>query len=424
MRSMGEMTRVAVFADGKLGFLAQKGRGREAVLALPLSRLLVRLVRTPPDHAGDAAALAADALKKISPYPDETLAVSCEQVSETVSGKLVLAAALPESAAEDIAAALDAAKLEVTRVDAWVLGVLRELWGGIEGPASGRVRRLVLLKEAEGLALFVLDGDTPSAIRALADTTELKRAALLALLEAEDFGGALPLREIVTVGLEDGPAEAALATLGEVRRLPPPADEGLAGLLERAADPQALNALPATWADILRETRTKRKLVKFLAVAGGIWLVALAVLAGVPAVYGQMTARQRAASRSQARAYEQVRDKKDQVEAVRNVSNHDLGALETLRLVSAVLPDGVTLTKWNFKRGDILALDGTSETREGVYAFKDGLVALKLGEASGKEDDAETPFFRYVEYRGDLRQRNQKFTFSVDCSFKDAEEDQ
>lgn len=424
MKSMVEMTRVAVFADGKLGFLAQKGRGREAILALPLSRLLVHLVSVPSDFTGEQAAYVAGELKKISPFADEELTVSFETVSETDAGKTVLAAALPESAAEDIAEALDAAKLEVTRVDAWVLGRLRELWSGIEGPAPGMVRRLVLIKEAEGFALFVLDGDTPRVVRSLADATDIKREAILSLLEAEDAGGSLALTEIVTVGWTDEAATAELSTLGTVRSLPPPADEGLAGLLERAADPQTLNALPATWAEVLRETRTKRKLLKFLAVAGGIWLLAMGVLVGVPVVYGQMTARQRAASRSQARAYEQVRDKKGQVEAVRNVSNHDLGALETLRLVSGVLPDGVTLTKWNFKRGDILALDGTSETREGVYAFKDALAALRLGEASGKEDDAETPFFRYVEYRGDLRQRNQKFTFSVDCSFKDAEEDQ
>ena len=420
---MVETTRVAVFADGKLSYLAQKGRGREAVLALPLSRLLVKLVRIPVEKETELLNLAAEELKKISPFPDEALSPSCETVAETAEGKLVLAAALPESAAEDIGEALDQEKLEVTRIDAWVLGQLRELWAGLEATSTGKVRRLVLVKEAEGLALFVLDGDTPCAVRSLVNTADLKREALLSLLEAEDFGGNLPLKEIVAVGFENEAETAALATFGMVRHLALPEDAGLAGIQERAAEEGSLNAMPATWAEVVAETRLKRKLIKFLAIAGGVWLLAMAVLIGVPLVYDNLTNRQRAACRSHARAYEQVRDKKGQVGAVRNVSNHDLGALETLRLVSGVLPQGVELTKWNFKRGDVLSIDGTSETRDGVYKFREALAALSLATASDNEDDSETPFFKSVEYRGELRQRGQKFTFVVDCSFKEAEEE-
>ncbi len=420
---MVETMRVAVFSDGKLSYLAQKGHGREAVLVLPLSRLLVKLVRQPIDKEAELISLATEELKKISPFPDDTLTPSCETIAETASEKLVLAAALPESAAEDIGEALDSEKLEVTRIDAWVLGQLRELWGELGTTAAGRVRRLVLIKEAEALALFVLDGDTPSAVRSLTDTTNLKREALLSLLEAEDFGGALPLKEIVLVGVEPDAGTAALADLGTIRTLALPADSGLEGLVERATEADTLNALPESWAQVLNETRLKRKLLKFVAVAGGIWALVMAVLIGTPLVYDQLTSRQRAACRSHARSYEQVRDKKGQVEAVRNVSNHDLGALETLRLVSSVLPQGVELAKWNFKRGDVLSLDGVADTREGVYKFKEALAGLTLDQASDNEDDSETPFFKNVEYRGDLRQRNQKFSFALDCSFKDAEEE-
>ena len=43
---------------------------------------------------------------------------------------------------------------------------------------------------------------SPSAVRATTDGAELKREVMLSLLEAEDFGGAKPLAEIVVVKQE------------------------------------------------------------------------------------------------------------------------------------------------------------------------------------------------------------------------------
>jgi hypothetical protein len=63
--------RVAVFEGGQLRLDASGVKSREAVLALPLSRLLVKLVRVPVD--GDAQAAALAALSEITPFPDEPL---------------------------------------------------------------------------------------------------------------------------------------------------------------------------------------------------------------------------------------------------------------------------------------------------------------------------------------------------------------
>ena len=109
--------------------LASGENGREVVLALPLNRLLVRMVRVPAE--ADAIETALPILKAASPFPDDALTVGCETVREDESGKIVIAAALPESAADDIGEALDAAKLSVTRIDALVLGQLRGIWSAL-----------------------------------------------------------------------------------------------------------------------------------------------------------------------------------------------------------------------------------------------------------------------------------------------------
>ena len=107
------------------------------------------------------------------------------------------------------------------------------------------------------------------------------------------------------------------------------------------------------------------------------------------------------------------------------VSNHDLGALETLRVVTSVIQEGMELSKWNFKRGDKLTFSGTvadGDERK-VYAFKDGLSGVVLSQVSGLEDDDETPFFTDVTLPRGVSQRGGKAVFDVECDFKEAEED-
>ena len=202
---MSTEAQIAAFEGGKLRVLASGETSREAVLALPLNRLLVKMVRVPQGE--DAVAVAEPALKALSPFPDDALTVGCETVREDGDGRIVIAAALPESAADDIGEALDAEKLSVVRIDSLALGQLRGIWNTL-GESSAR--RLILLDSSDCLSCIVLDGDQPSAIRAITDWTNLWREVTLSLLEAEDFGGARKIDEIVVVE-----GEAASSPLGE-----------------------------------------------------------------------------------------------------------------------------------------------------------------------------------------------------------------
>ncbi len=117
---MAESMQIVAFEGGELRPLGPEIVPGEAVLALPLSRLVVKMVRVAAEE--DPVKTAAESLAAVSPFPDEQLTVSCETVGETEDGRTVLAAALPEGAADDIADALDAAKINVTKVDILALG--------------------------------------------------------------------------------------------------------------------------------------------------------------------------------------------------------------------------------------------------------------------------------------------------------------
>ena len=402
---MAESVQIAVFEDGKISVRSKGEAEREAVLALPLSRLLVKMVRVPAESAGDAAAYCAGELQAMSPYPDEALTVSCETVRETVEGIVVLAAALPEGSADDIADALDEAKLNVTRVDALALGRLRELWTAL---SDGRtdVRRLVLLGGAECVSVFVLDDDMPCAVRAVSPGSDMRRELMLSLLEAEDFGGARPVAEVVVAGNVDA-EEGVLAAFGPVRRIG--MDEtSVAGVAERSEDPACLNALPQSWREVLEETRFKTKLRKFLVVAGGMWALVMAILFGVPMTYGFMTTHQRNLSKEHARRYTEVKEMREKVRLVQKYSDHSLGALEVLKVVSDNLPEGIELNSWNFRRGESAKFSGESDDASGVYTLKDRLL--------------ETKAFADVVLTGPSAGRGGKQRFDIDCRFEAEEE--
>lgn len=403
---MAEMLQVAAFEGGSLRLLDEQNDSKEVVLALPLNRLVVKMMRVPLEAKDDPVAFLAPLLQKLSPFPDEALSVGYEQVGEDERGMQVIAAAIPESAADDIASALDEKKLNVTRIDALELGELRGLWSAI-GAEPGGVRKLVALKRVDGVSLVVLDGELPAVLRTVNDGAELKREIMLSLLEAEDFGGARPLVEIVLVG--DVAAEG-LEAFAPIRTLTIGEDAALVGVAERSAEPGALNVLPSSWQEVLDETRFKAKLGKCLAVAIGIWVLAMGVLFGVPVAYGFMTDNQKELCRAHQKRYRIVSETRDKVNLVRKYSDHSRGALEIMKAVSDRLPAGITLSSWNFKRDEGVTVSGEADDAVQVYDFKDQMVKAEV--------------FAQVNLKGPSAGKGGKQRFDLECLYEGEEEEE
>ena len=402
---MVKEARIAAFVGGEMHYLQADDGGREAVLALPLNRLLVKMVKVPAD--AQAEEFCASVLQEINPFPDEPLGVSCETVRETEDGSIVIAAALPESSADDIGEALDAEKLNVVRIDALVFGELRSIWDSL---AVGETRKLVVIGSGDPVSLLVLDADMPVSVRAIAKGGDLTRESMLSLLEAEEFGGARALEEIVLVG--DVEFESALAP---VRRLPGVSlEDALAGVRERSEEETSLNALPESWREVLEETRFKAKLAKSLAVAGTVWALIMGVLFGVPLVYGFMADKQKSLSRAHRGRYSEVSGMREKVKLVQKYSDHSRGALEIMKALSDRLPEGIELSSWNFERENAdegrggVTVSGEADSANLVYEFKDEMSELKIGDEN---------LFGTVNLRGPTAGRGGKQRFDLECRF-------
>lgn len=418
---MADDIKIAVYQNGELSVPVKGDGGKEAVLALPLDRLLVKVVKI-PSEIEDVDSHLTELFKSFSPYPDESIHVSYEVVRETESGCIVLAAALPEGSADDIGDALDAAKLNITRVDSLALGVLRSAWP--QFAISDDARRLLFIADGSAVSLFILDGDCPVVVRALSLDGDLKRETMLSLIEAESFAGPASLVEILVAGEVD---VSEVANFAPVRVIDIATLDPYAGVVERSRDESSFNALPDSWNEFLAETRFKSKFKRFLAGALLVWVAMLGVIIGVPKYYEYKINAQKNISKLHSAQYNKVRARKAQVESVKSASNYNLGALETLRVVAEELPEGFVFKSWNFNKGDSLKFSGLISDIEYVSGnnmaleFKDVLSEVMLSSVSENEEDEKTPFFKKVLPPKVSKASKGGVNFSYECSFKEEE---
>ena len=404
----------------------------EFILSLPLSKLLVKSVRMPVEAREDLLGAAALELDGISPFPDEALAPAAEIVAETDSEIQVLVSALPAAAAAEIGAALAAARVHVTRTDATALGWLRSLWPRLcEVEAR---RRLVLLDLGDGWDLAVLDDGAPVQLRgigAVDSAAGLGREVTLSLLACE--AGGADVDDVVVCALAQ-PGEDVLARLsafGPVRTLlvEDPA-AGVEGCARREAEGGTFDVTPAVWAEARTESRFRRKLTTFLAVAVGLWALVMGALFGYEIVYNKMRDHQKVLRKgAHRRAYEEVAAMTNRVALIDRYEDRSKCALEMLRIVTECMPDddGMTFDYFRFIRGDGVTVRGkasTPNTRRQLA--EDNLSAARVPRRNEDGEivvDEDAPaLFAEVKQPTSSQSRDGLYPFNIEAKFPVEEE--
>ena len=402
--------------DATLSEAAAYYRTKEVSISLPLSEFFVKVLKFPAENRDVLDDLVAAEMKSLSPFPDEDLRTGWEIVRETEKELFVSAATLPESTASRIGESLAAAKLTVVRTDATALGWLRTLWPRItERPGVGR--RLVMLDlDGNGWELVVLDDDTPVILRGLGlaasgDKVRLRREMMLSLMEADRFSGVREVGEVLVFshGAVDEETRALLEEYGEVRTIECEDENGgVEGCARREDESSTFDATPFTWAEALKEGRFKRRLYLSVAVAFGVWLLAVLVAVGGLFVVDALTGRVAANSKRHQREYKQVNDMRERVELVKRYSDHNRGILEILKAVSDRQPDGMTFTSFQFKRDEGVKISGEAEQPSMVYDFKNALVKSEA--------------FAAVNLRGPSASRG-VHKFDIEATFESGEDE-
>lgn len=382
---------------------------RQVVLSLPLSRLLVRVLRLPVEVRDDLQDAVALQMDKLSPFPGEELSVGCEVLSETDKELYVFAAAMPSEVFEELGSALRVAKLHVVRTDAAVMGWFRSLCGPCQLSRPGR--HVLLLNPDDGWDLMIVDHGVPVLVRglgALPDDETLIRELTLSLLNAELEAGHGKIEEVIVVSRAE-PSAGLMKGLRELAGVaatyvpPPSEDGGVEGVALRTGEGAALDLTPQAWRDEVREAHVRSRVWTGVGIAMGVWAVFMAVLFSGPIVYKQMTARVRSASRAHAKAYKQVSDTRERVNLILSYTDRTYSALEMLRMASSYLPQGITLIGFNYRREDGVKIAGEADQSTLVYDFKNAVT--------------EDPLFESVSLTGPSISKG-KHKFEVDAKFK------
>jgi hypothetical protein len=98
-----------------------------------------------------------------------------------------------------------------------------------------------------------------------------------------------------------------------------------------------------------------------------------------------------------------------------------------LKAVSDRMPEGVTLTSFNYRRGEKLTLVGEAEQPTVVYDFKNALtdaaIILEQADGDSEVEKTEEKLFAQVTLTGPSKSRD-VHRFTIECLFEAVEEDE
>lgn len=376
----GDWNAPEVAARVKAAAVAIKGR---TSLALPSDQVLMRVVRFPTVDLGEIRDMAELQVDKFSPFPTDQMSIGQEILEQKDGASRVLIAAAPREVVEKRGAILQAAGVYPRDMDIEVLGWWRLLKQEKAVPEDGR--RVVVLLDDASVELIVTENGVPVIVRALGAlnmaspaeaATELAEEInyTLTSLEAE-WGAGMP-EALLLWHRADLPDDflqgvrAASDAAVELHRLDalPPLSEGLA---RRAAErgPHVMDLAPPDWKTAIESRKLRRGILIGAGAFLALWLAGIAALVIGLQVEKRGLARAREALDKLQGPAKEVEQFRDQVASLERYADRTRSGLECLREVSALLPPGVDLTSFRYKKYDEVNLAGEAATGDPIYDF-------------------------------------------------------
>lgn len=334
------------------------------ILALPSEKALLRVMNFPSTDPEELQGMVDLQMGKISPFPVEQLAISFEVLSQTADHSHVLMMAAPLKEVEELGRPFIDAHLKPERVDVDVLGYGQLLAEREQLLEHGR--EFILLLREDQTDLIILQDRVPLLFRSFSSpeglsiesfTEELVEETMYSMTALEAEWGAAAVARIRIFG-EDALCAPARAQLKEQTGLPvestslEPLQPLSQGLAMRAAITERVTGdlAPAAWKKRIKTQGVYRQMMKAGIAVAALWLL---MVIGSGALTAHRAAQQ---TRLEARATEleapaeQIKRIRSRVQALEDYSDRSRSALECLREVSALLPGGLELTSFNYRK--------------------------------------------------------------------------
>jgi hypothetical protein len=390
------------------------------VLALPSTQLLLRILELPAVDDDDLAGMVELQVDKFSPFPIDQMVVSYEVLARDDTDCRVLVAAAKITAVDEAGEVLKREGLRIERVDAALLGRWKSLVNAGQLAATGR-ETLVLVSDNtvemlthEAGVLIALNclgkvpdladpegaSDIAQEVSHLMMGLEVERgraADQQLVLWSDDalspFGSALEAACGVAVG------ERSLGAL-------PTSEHGVAA--RSLSGTGVLDLTPESWTAAASSKRTRRTMLISALVVFGLWGLFVGGGLGWIAFEQARLHRMEADAARWLEPANEVRRLRLQVNMIQRYMDRTYSALESLREISRLQPEGIDLTSCTYRKGEGMDIDGEADS---------GLLVNQFNQALN-----QSTLFVGVKPGTRTLTRQGRHRFSFDISFPEVQE--
>ncbi|MBT3192827.1 MAG: pilus assembly protein PilM [Verrucomicrobia bacterium] len=355
------------------------------VLALPSTQLLLRILELPAVDDDELAGMVELQVDKFSPFPIDQMVVSHEVLARDANDCTVLVAAAKESAVDVARETLVQEGLRIERVDAALMGRWTSLVASGELAVTGREALVIVTDDT--VEMLTHEGGTLVALNCLGTVHDLADPEVAADMAQEVS------HLLMGIELERGRATEQQVTLWSDEPLPPfvsalstacgvTVGERLLGKLPTVSHGAAARSLaggalldltPASWTSAASAKRTRRMMLVSALVVLGLWGVFVGGGLGWIAFERARLHGLEAEAKRWSEPANAVRRLRLQVSLIERYTDRTYSALEILREISQLQPEGTDLTTWTYRKGEGLSIDGEADSGPLVNAFNEQL---------------------------------------------------
>ena len=367
-------------------------KGSRIAVGIGSDRLLLRVIELPLVDDAELSGMVDLQIDKFSPFPVDSMVVAYEVLRREAEHCLVLIAAVQEDVASELGRLLTEADVHSDRLDAIIVGWWRLILDA--GRVHDAGRQVFLIFETGSPEMIVTQDGMPILFRSITGVAEVSDedavqelvaevAHSLMSLELEHGGGAatsmqLWYRNEVSEGIVGALArececEVETADLESL----PMVSEGLARrMVQRGAS--ALDLTPASWRTAEAARSFRAKVLVSAACVVATCAIILVGLFGAIAYQRHGLAAMNAELESLSGPAADVKKMRGRVQTIAEYMDRSRSGLECLREICLVLPNGIDLTSYSYRKGESLKISGEAANVNLVYALKNKLDESEL----------------------------------------------
>jgi Tfp pilus assembly protein PilN len=356
------------------------------VLSLSSTQLLLRVMELPSVDDEELAGMVELQVDKFSPFPVDQMVVSHEVLTRGESKCTVVVAVARQQTVDDAGSVLNEQGIRISRVDAALLSRWKSMSDSGQLTRDGRETLVVVSDDT--VEVLTHESGRLIGLSCLGRVGDLEDAQIAAEIAKE------VAHVVVAIEVERGRAGSHQITLWSDSETTAPFAQALRQACEGDVKEQPLGILPSTvqgtaaraltggalidltpqsWRAAKSSKRFRRQMLGSAVAVLAVWgLLVGGGLGWLAFEQARLDALNGEADRLLAPANE-VRRLRLQVNMIERYTNHTYSALECLREISQVLPEGADLTSFTYRKGEGVDIGGEADSGRLVSAFNEAL---------------------------------------------------